>query len=94
MNPVAQIAHRLHEDEIKLLDQLRHMRRAKTQRKAQESTFGDRVADWVAGRHGLSVEALTSGRTAPETAANLLLSDRLERTWRDDGLAAWLGVAS
>ena len=52
MNPVAQIAHRLHEDEIKLLDQLRHMRRAKTQRKAQESTFGDRVADWVAATMG------------------------------------------
>jgi uncharacterized membrane protein len=52
MNSVAQIAHRLHEEEIKLLTQLRSRRREKKAKDAQENTTGERVADWVAATMG------------------------------------------
>lgn len=55
----------------------------------------DRVAEWVAHRHGLStLDLAATEATTAEVAANLLLSDRLEDTWRRDGLGDWLaGVA-
>ena len=52
MNPVAQIAHRLHEEEVKLLGQLREKRRARAPRSPEEFTLGDKVADWVAATMG------------------------------------------
>ena len=52
MNPVAQIAHRLHEEEVKLLAQLREQRRARAPRSPEEFTYGDKVADWVAATMG------------------------------------------
>ena len=52
MNTITQIAHRLHEEEIKLLSQLRMKRRTKTEVAEQEFTIGDRVADWVAATMG------------------------------------------
>ena len=48
MEKVAQIIHRLHEDEIKLLHSLRLKRRERTKRGPGEMTLGDKVADWVA----------------------------------------------
>lgn len=55
----------------------------------------DRVAEWVATRHGLSAQAMASDDIpAAEVAANLLLSDRLEAVWRGDGLGIWLEGAS
>jgi uncharacterized membrane protein len=52
MNAVADIAHRLHEEEIKLLAQLRAKRREAKKKAATENTMGDRVADWVAATMG------------------------------------------
>src|SRR5580698_648874 len=52
MNAVADITHRLHEQEIKLLAQLRLARRSKTDKVHPEFSFGDRVADKVAATMG------------------------------------------
>ena len=54
MNAVAEITHRLHEQEIKLLAQLRAARRSRTQKKdgEPELSFGDRIADKVAAMMG------------------------------------------
>src|SRR5271155_1030750 len=52
MNSVAQIAHRLHEEEIKLLAQLRAKRRERKAKAAESSSMGDKVADWVAATMG------------------------------------------
>ena len=52
MSAVADITHRLHEEEIKLLGQLRAARRAKKQRDEARIDVGERVADWVAATMG------------------------------------------
>ena len=52
MSTAAQIAHRLHEEEIKLLSQLRGLRRARVKNSNAEFTIGDKVADWVAATMG------------------------------------------
>ena len=52
MNTVANIAHRLHDEEVKLLAQLRAKRREAKTKAAVENTMGDRVADWVAATMG------------------------------------------
>jgi uncharacterized membrane protein len=52
MNAVANIAHRLHDEEVKLLAQLRAKRREAKTKAAAENTTGDRVADWVAATMG------------------------------------------
>jgi uncharacterized membrane protein len=52
MNPGAPLVHRLHDEEIKLLESLRLKRRRGAARPPQEMTTGDRVADWVAAMMG------------------------------------------
>jgi uncharacterized membrane protein len=52
MNAVADITHRLHEQEIKLLAQLRSARRGKTDKVHPEFSMGDKVADKVAATMG------------------------------------------
>ena len=52
MNSIAEITHRLHEQEIKLLAQLRAARRGRTDKNDLEFTFGDKVADKVAAMMG------------------------------------------
>jgi uncharacterized membrane protein len=52
MSTVAEILHRLHDDEIKLLQTLRHKRRERGEHGPLEYTLGDRVADWVAATMG------------------------------------------
>ncbi|HEY1942451.1 MAG TPA: DUF1003 domain-containing protein [Roseiarcus sp.] len=52
MNAVADLTHRLHEEEIKLLAQLRAARRARMRGNAEELSLGDRVADRVAATMG------------------------------------------
>lgn len=52
MSAVAEITHRLHEEEIRLLAQLRTARRARAKAAGSESSLGDRVADWVAATMG------------------------------------------
>lgn len=52
MNTMTQIAHRLHEEEIKLLAQLRHLRRARVEKVKTEFSAGDKIADWVAATMG------------------------------------------
>jgi uncharacterized membrane protein len=56
MNAVAEITHRLHEQEIKLLAQLRAARRSRAQKQKKEGedglSFGDRIADKVAAMMG------------------------------------------
>ena len=52
MSPMSQIVHRLHEDEIKLLQTLRLQRREQIKRAVDDCTTGDRVADWVAAGMG------------------------------------------
>jgi uncharacterized membrane protein len=52
MNAIAEITHRLHEQEIKLLAQLRAARRQRTDRSPDDFTFGDKVADKVAATMG------------------------------------------
>ena len=49
---VAQVIHRLHEEEIKLLETLRLKRRDRLPRAANTYTFGDKVADQVAATMG------------------------------------------
>src|SRR5580698_8917101 len=52
MNAVADIAHRLHEHEIKLLAQLRDARRSRSDKTEPEFSMGDRIADKVAATMG------------------------------------------
>lgn len=52
MSAVSEITHRLHEDEIKLLSQLRGARRARQRGESEDVTLGARVADWVAATMG------------------------------------------
>jgi uncharacterized membrane protein len=52
MNAVADLTHRLHEEEIKLLAQLRAAGRARMQRNAEDPSLGERVADRVAATMG------------------------------------------
>ena len=53
MNAIAGIAHRLHEQEIKLLQQLREARRRRHEAKPKsETTFGEQLADRVAATMG------------------------------------------
>ncbi len=52
MSAVAEITHRLHDDEIRLLAQLRSARRARTQAEGPDFSLGDRIADWVAATMG------------------------------------------
>ena len=54
MNAIAGLAHRLHEQEIKLLQQLREARRRRTSESKPKSevTFGERLADRVAATMG------------------------------------------
>ena len=53
MNTVSVIVHRLHEEEVKLLDRLRGARRARRQAKPKpELTMGERIADGVAATMG------------------------------------------
>jgi uncharacterized membrane protein len=52
MNAVADIAHRLHEQEIKLLAQLRGERRTRKDASGLEFSMGDRIADKVAATMG------------------------------------------
>jgi uncharacterized membrane protein len=52
MNAITDITHRLHEQEIKLLAQLRSARRSKTDRAEPEFSMGDKVADKVAATMG------------------------------------------
>jgi uncharacterized membrane protein len=52
MSAVADLTHRLHEEEIKLLAQLRAARRARAPRDQDGLGLGDRVADWVAATMG------------------------------------------
>ncbi len=51
----------------------------------------DRLAAWVASRHGLDMAQITTATIPPsEMTENLGLSARLAETWRADGLSAWL----
>jgi uncharacterized membrane protein len=52
MNVVANITHRLHEQEIKLLKQLRAARRKRMEKQHPEFPIGDRISDWVAATMG------------------------------------------
>jgi uncharacterized membrane protein len=52
MNAAAELTHRLHEDEIKLLAQLRGARRNSGQRAEDQGSVGAQVADWVAATMG------------------------------------------
>ena len=52
MNAVAEITHRLHEQELKLLAQLRSARRVKSDKSEPEFSMGDKVADKVAATMG------------------------------------------
>jgi uncharacterized membrane protein len=53
MSAIAGIAHRLHDQEIRLLHQLREARRRRSDAKPKpELSMGERVADWVAATMG------------------------------------------
>jgi uncharacterized membrane protein len=52
MNTVSMIAHRLHEQEVKLLEMLRTARRARVAKPRPELTLGERIADSVAATMG------------------------------------------
>ncbi len=52
MNAVAEITHRLHEQEIKLLAQMRSARRSRTEKVHPEFSTGEKIADWVAATMG------------------------------------------
>jgi uncharacterized membrane protein len=52
MNAVTDLTHRLHEQEIKLLAQLRLARRHRAEKVRPEFTMGDKVADKVAATMG------------------------------------------
>ena len=52
MNAVSALSHRLHEQELKLLDKLRAARRKRRMQQPDQPTTGERVADWVAATMG------------------------------------------
>jgi uncharacterized membrane protein len=52
MYPGAPLIHRLHDDEIKLLEALRVKRRQRPPRTGLERSAGDQIADWVAATMG------------------------------------------
>ncbi len=52
MNAVAEITHRLHEQEIRLLDQFRTARRNRAQKAHPDFSWGEKIADWVAATMG------------------------------------------
>lgn len=52
MNVVSGITHRLHEQEVKLLEQLRSARRRRMEKAKPDVSAGDRIADWVAATMG------------------------------------------
>jgi uncharacterized membrane protein len=52
MNAVAEITHRLHEQEVRLLAQMRAARRARAEKPKPEFSLGDRIADRVAATMG------------------------------------------
>ena len=52
MNAITEITHRLHEQEIKLLAQLRAARRGRIDKIDPDFSFGDKVADKVAATMG------------------------------------------
>jgi uncharacterized membrane protein len=52
MNAVAEITHRLHEQEIKLLEQFRAARRNRADKTQRDFTYGEKIADWVAATMG------------------------------------------
>ncbi|MGD0633423.1 MAG: DUF1003 domain-containing protein [Beijerinckiaceae bacterium] len=52
MNVVANITLRLHDQEIKLLDQMRAARRKRMEKPHPEFPIGDRISDWVAATMG------------------------------------------
>ncbi len=52
MSSAAQFIHRLHDEEIKLLDSLRRKRRERTKATSEDYSFGERVADRVAATMG------------------------------------------
>src|SRR5580704_12445483 len=52
MNTVSAIAHRLHEQEVKLLDMLREARRKRLAKPRPDLTLGERIADSVAATMG------------------------------------------
>jgi uncharacterized membrane protein len=52
MNAAAEITHRLHEQEIRLLDQFRAARRNRAQKTRPDFSWGEKIADWVAATMG------------------------------------------
>ncbi len=52
METVAQMIHRLHDEEIKQLETLRLKRRERPKRAPGDLSVGDKVADWVAATMG------------------------------------------
>jgi uncharacterized membrane protein len=52
MSAVAEVTHRLHEQEIKLLAQFRAARRNRKEKTRPEFTYGEKIADWVAATMG------------------------------------------
>jgi uncharacterized membrane protein len=52
MNTVSAIAHRLHEQEVKLLDMLREARRKRLAKPKPDISLGERIADSVAATMG------------------------------------------
>ncbi|MGO9756599.1 MAG: DUF1003 domain-containing protein [Roseiarcus sp.] len=52
MNAVAEITHRLHEQEMKLLNQLRAARRSRSEKPHRDFSLGENIADWVAATMG------------------------------------------
>jgi len=52
MHPRAPLIHRLHDEEIKLLETLRLKGRQRPPHAASERSTGDRIADWVAATMG------------------------------------------
>ncbi len=52
MNAVAEITHRLHEQEMKLLNQLRAARRNRHEKPHRDFSLGENIADWVAATMG------------------------------------------
>jgi hypothetical protein len=54
----------------------------------------DQVAERVALRHGLKTEQILDvSFPVAEVSANMTLASRLESSWREEGLANWLGLA-
>ncbi len=52
MNTIGEINHRLNDQEIKLLAQLRASRRNRQDKAERDFTMGERIADWVAATMG------------------------------------------